>query len=137
MSQSNAQGEVIVRKFFELLNAEDLEGVRALLTEDAAWLPQARDMPGAGEYRGRNVIVDEFLKPIRGLFQPGSPSNRILSMASNGSLVLVETHGTGHLQDGRPYDNRYAWAFELRGERIAVLREYLDSYYIVRLFAPT
>ena len=42
-----------------------------------------------------------------------------------------------HLQDGRPYDNRYAWAFELRGERIAVLREYLDSYYIVRLFAPT
>ncbi len=134
MSQSNAQGEAIVKKFFELLNAEDLEGVRGLLTEDAAWLPQARDMPGAGEYRGRNIIVDEFLKPIRSLFKTGSPSNRILSMASNGSLVMVETHGTGHLQDGRPYDNRYAWAFELRGERIAVLREYLDSYYIVRLF---
>jgi uncharacterized protein len=134
MSQSNAQGEVVVRKFFELLNAEDLEGVRALLTEDAAWLPQARDMPGAGEYRGRNVIVDDFLKPIRGMFATGSPSNRILSIASNGSLVLVETHGTGHLKDGRAYDNRYAWAFELRGGQIAVLREYLDSYYIVRLF---
>ncbi len=74
MSQSNAQSEAMVRKFFELLNAEDLEGVRALLTEDAAWLPQARDMPGAGEYRGRNVIVDEFLKPIRGLFAKGSPA---------------------------------------------------------------
>ena len=36
----------LVRDFFELLNAEDLEGIRALLTEDAAWLPQARDMPG-------------------------------------------------------------------------------------------
>ena len=134
MGQSNTQSETVVQKFFELLNAEDLEGVRALLTEDAAWIPQARDMPGAGEYRGRDVIVDQFLKPIRGLFAKGSPSNRILSMASNGALVLVETHGTGHLNDGRPYDNRYAWAFEVRERKIAMIREYLDSNYIVRLF---
>ena len=135
MGQSNQ--ETVVRKFFELLNAEDLEGVRALLSEDAAWIPQARDMPGAGEYRGRNVIVDTFLKPIRALFAQGSPSNRILSMASNGELVLVETHGTGHLKDGRPYDNRYAWAFEIRDGKVAMIREYLDSYYIVRLFGTT
>ena len=137
MSESNAQSESTVRKFFELLNAEDLEGVRGLLTEDAAWIPQARDIPGAGEYRGRDVIVDQFLKPIRGLFAKGSPSNRILSMASNDALVLVETHGTGHLNDGRPYDNRYAWAFEVRDGKIAMLREYLDSYYIVRLFGQS
>ena len=134
MEQTNSQTEAVVRTFFERLNAEDLEGVRALLTDDAAWLPQTRDMPGAGEYRGRDIIVDGFLKPIRGLFAKGSPSNRILSMAFNGSLVLVETHGTGHLADGRPYDNRYAWAFEVRAGRIAEIREYLDSYYIVRLF---
>jgi ketosteroid isomerase-like protein len=137
LGQSNAESEAVVHRFFELLNAEDLEGVRGLLTEDAAWLPQARDMPGAGEYRGRDVIVDQFLKPIRGLFATGSPSNRILSMASNAALVLVETHGTGYLSDGRPYDNRYAWAFEVRSGKIAVIREYLDSYYIVRLFQTT
>lgn len=126
--------EAVVRHFFDRLNAEDLEAVRGLLTEDAAWLPQARDMPGAGEYRGRNVVVDDFLRPIRGLFRPGSPSNRILSLAANGELVLVETHGTGFLADGRPYDNRYAWAFEIRDGKIAEIREYLDSYYIIRLF---
>jgi uncharacterized protein len=136
MGQSN-QSETVVRKFFDLLNAEDLEGVRALLSENAAWIPQARDMPGAGEYRGRNVIVDTFLKPIRAMFAKGSPSNRILSMASNGELVLAETHGTGHLSDGRPYDNRYAWAFEVRDGKVAMIREYLDSYYIVRLFGTT
>jgi len=134
VGQSNAQSEAVVQTFFQRLNAADLEGIRALLTEDAAWLPQARDMPGAGEYRGRDVVVDDFLKPIRGLFAKGSPSNRILSMASNGALVLVETHGTGRLADGRPYDNRYAWAFEVRGGQVAVIREYLDSYYIIRLF---
>jgi len=134
VGQANTQSEAVVRTFFELLNAENLEAIRALLTEDAAWLPQAHDMPGAGEYRSRDVIVDQFLKPIRALFASGSPSNRILSMASNGDLVMVETHGTGHLSDGRPYDNRYAWAFEVRAGKVAVIREYLDSYYIVRLF---
>ena len=133
MGESNRQNEQLVLQFFARLNAEDLEAVRALLTDDAAWLPQARDMPGAGEYRGRNVIVDDFLRPIRALFAPGSPHNRIISMASNDGLVLVETHGTGNLRDGRPYDNRYAWAFQLRAGRIAEIREYLDSYYIVRL----
>src|SRR5579862_561460 len=126
MGDSSTPSESVVRKFFELLNAEDLEGIRALLSEDAAWIPQARDMPGAGEYRGRNVIVDTFLKPIRGMFAKGSPSNRILSMASNGELVLAETHGTGHLSDGRPYDNRYAWAFEVRDGKVQMIREYLD-----------
>ena len=134
MGEASTQSEAVVRKFFELLNAEDLEGIRALLSEEAAWIPQARDMPGAGEDRGRNVIVDEFLTPIRALFAKGSPSNRILSMASKDSLVLVETHGTGHLSDGRAYDNRYAWAFEVRSGKVAMIREYLDSYYIVRLF---
>ena len=137
MGQANPQSESVVQRFFELLNAEDLEGVRGLLTEDAAWIPQARDIPGAGEYRGRDVIVDQFLKPIRGVFAKGSPSNRILSMASDGALVLVETHGTGHLNDGRPYDNRYAWAFEVRERKVAMIREYLDSYYIVRLFGQS
>jgi len=134
MKPASSDNEALVRDFFAQLNAENLEAIRAMLAEDAAWLPQAKDMPGAGSYRGRNVIVDEFLKPIRGLFEPGSPSNRIVSMAANGSLVLVETHGTGKLRDGRPYENRYAWAFEIRGGKIAEIREYLDSYYIVRLF---
>ena len=134
MKPATTDNEALVRDFFAQLNAENLEAIRAMLAEDAAWLPQARDMPGAGSYRGRHVIVDEFLKPIRGLFEPGSPSNRIVSMAANGPLVLVETHGTGKLRDGRPYENRYAWAFEIRGGKIAEIREYLDSHYIVRLF---
>ncbi len=134
-SHSSDASQSVVRAFFDRLNAEDLEGVRALLTDDAAWLPQARDIPGAGEYRGRDVIVDVFLAPIRGLFADGSPRNQILSIASNGPLVMLETHGTGFLKDGRTYDNRYAWAFVVRDAKVAEIREYMDSHYIARLFA--
>ncbi len=123
-----------VRHFFDLLNAEDYDALRALFTEDASWLPQQKDMPGAGEYRGRDVVLDTFLIPIRKLFARADPQNEILSIANNGSTVLVETHGTGTLADGRPYDNRYAWGIEVRGQQIAEIREYMDSAYIVALF---
>jgi ketosteroid isomerase-like protein len=123
-----------VRHFFDLLNAEDYDGLRALFTQDAAWLPQQKDMPGAGEYRGRDVVLDTFLIPIRKLFAGTDPQNQILSIASNGSTVLVETHGTGTLADGRPYDNRYAWGIEVRDGQVAEIREYMDSAYIVALF---
>lgn len=123
-----------VRHFFNLLNAEDYAALREAFTEDAAWLPQQKNMPGAGEYRGRDVILDTFLIPIRKSFAGADPQNEILSIAANGSTVLLETHGTGALADGRPYDNRYAWAFELRDGKVAEVREYMDSAYIVDLF---
>jgi hypothetical protein len=134
MVEAGDGSQRVVLDFFERLNAADLEGVRAILTEDATWTPQVKDIPGAGVYRGRNVIVDEFLAPIRGLFADGDPKNRILSIASNGPLVLIETEGTGHVRDGRPYENRYAWAFEVRDGKVAAIREYMDSHYVARLF---
>ncbi len=95
-------------------------------------------MPGAGEYRGRDVIVDEFLKPIRGMFAEGSPSNRDPVDGLEGPAGAGrDARHRASLSDGRPYDNRYAWAFEVRDGKIAEIREYLDSYYIVRLFGKT
>lgn len=133
MEAANAN-ERVVLDFLATLNEADLEGVRARLTEDATWIPQVRDIPGAGEYHGRDTIVDVFLAPIRGAFAEGDPKNEILSIASGGDLVMVETHGTGALADGRPYDNRYAWAFEVRDGKVAAIREYMDSHYVARLF---
>ena len=113
-------------------------GYLGLLTEDAAWLPQARDMPGAGEYRGRNVIVDDFLRPtFAACSRPAVPPIASCPWLQTVRWSWLKPMALDILQDGRPYDNRYAWAFELRGEQPSVLREYLDPYYIVRLFGMT
>lgn len=132
MGQSNTQSEAVALTFFKLLDSDDFDGMHELLADDAAWLAQAVDLPGAGEIRGNTVIVDELLKPYSALFTT-LPSNSIISMASNGDLVLVETRAKGILRDGRAYENRYAWAIEVRGGKIAVIREYLDSHYVARM----
>jgi ketosteroid isomerase-like protein len=134
MIEARNAHEQIVLDFFAVMNRHDLEAARACFTEDATWIPQVRDIPGSGEYRGRDAIIDAFLAPMRGVFQPGDPHSEVLSITSGGALVMAETRGTGTLADGRAYDNRYAWAIEVRDGRIAAIREYMDSHYVAVLF---
>jgi ketosteroid isomerase-like protein len=126
--------ERLVLDFFAVLNAGDLEPLRDMLHEEATWEPMVRDIPGSGTHRGKKGIIDEFLAPVRGMFEPGHPRVEVKTLASKGSLVMAETPGTGRLKDGRSYQNRYAWAIEIRDGKLFAIREYLDSFYVSKLF---
>jgi len=130
---AETESEHLVLRFFAALSAGDLEAVRLMLHEQATWKPQMRSVPGAGIHRGPGGIVDDFLTPIRGLFRPGDPKIIVDTIASRGPLVMVESHSGGCLADGRPYENLYAWAVEVRDGKIHALREYFDSHYVVEL----
>ncbi len=135
MVTATCANERIVLEFFAALSKGDLEAVRSLLHEEATWTAQVREVPGAGTHKGHKGIIDEFLTPVRGLFAPGDPKVVIDSIASNGPLVMLETRGVGRLKDGRPYSNLYAWALEVRDGKITAIREYMDSHYVMGLFA--
>jgi ketosteroid isomerase-like protein len=134
MVEAQNDNERVVLDFFATLSTGDLEAVRARLHPDASWVPQVQAVPGAGVHRGRDKIIDEFLAPVRGLFKPGDPKVHVDTIASRGSLVLCETRGVGTLADGRPYNNLYAWGIEVKDGKVFVLREYMDSHYVMTLF---
>jgi uncharacterized protein len=131
--EARTESERLVLQFLRTLSGGDLEGVRRMLHAEATWTAQARDIPGAGVHRGPGGIVDDFLTPIRGLFRPGDPKILVDSIASRDQFVMVESHSGGYLADGRPYENLYAWAVEVRDGKIFALREYFDSHYVVQL----
>jgi uncharacterized protein len=133
--EAKTESEQLVLRFLATLSAGDLEGVRRMLHAEATWKPQMRSVPGAGIHRGPGGIVDEFLTPIRKLFRPGDPKIVVDTIASRGSLVMVESHSGGCLADGRPYENLYAWAVEVRDGKIHALREYFDSHYVMQLMS--
>lgn len=135
--EPNNENERLAVQFLATLSSGDLEGVRALLHENATWKTMVEDIPGAGTHVGPAGIVDKFLMPIRGMFRPGDPKILIDTIASNGPLVIAETHGQGVLADGRPYANLYCWAFEMRDGKVFAIREYMDSLYVSRLFEKT
>ena len=136
MSDAESRSEKLVRRFFEEgLNSDDLEKIRTFFHPDATWTPMAKpgSIPGAGVHRGRKGIVDEFLAPVRGLFVDGDPQLSVESLFGKGSLVAVETHGTGKFRNGRDYDNRYAWIVEVRDDMIFAIREYMDTAYVASI----
>ena len=133
--EAKTDSERVVLHFLATLSAGDLEGVRGMLHEEATWTPQMRDVPGAGVHRGKRGIVDDFLMPVRALFKPGDPKIFVDTIASRGPLVMVETHSGGQLADGRPYQNLYAWAVEVKDGKVHALREYFDSHYVMGLMS--
>jgi ketosteroid isomerase-like protein len=127
--------EQAVLTFFETLSTGDLDALRPLLDEDMSWEAMARDIPGSGLHSGREVVLNEFLAPIRGVFLPGEPKIHVSDMVSDGDRVMVELRAIGTKADnGKHYDNRYAWAFELKAGKVLRIREYMDSLYIARFF---
>jgi uncharacterized protein len=130
MGELEDRNEKLVRTFFETLSTGDLERVRPMLHEDATWTVMASGIPGAGEKRGHKGIIDEFLAPVRGIFEDGDPKVSVVNVISKGRLVAAETRGVGRLKNGTPYNNVYSWMIEVDDGKIRALREYMDSYYV-------
>jgi hypothetical protein len=133
MVKADNDNERIFLKFFETLSSGDLKKVRDLFHDDAVWQVQVKGIAGEGSHHGKKGIVDEFLAPVRGMFKPGEPKINVTSIASKGSLVIGESTGRGTFVDGRPYDNLYVWAIEIKDGKVYRLREYMDSFYVAKL----
>ncbi|MGZ3272505.1 MAG: nuclear transport factor 2 family protein [Caulobacteraceae bacterium] len=133
VAPKNANEKAVV-DFFETLSTGDLVALAGRLHEDASWEPMVKDIPGAGRHAPRDRIINEFLAPIRGAFREGDPKVHVDVLMSDGDRVVAETHATGQKADGKPYNNRYAWSFELRDGKILNIREYMDSLYVARFF---
>jgi ketosteroid isomerase-like protein len=131
----NDRNEQIVRSFFATLSTGDLENIRATLHPDAAWIPMVKDVPGAGIHQPRDVIVDQFLAPVRGIFEDGDPKTTVDNIFSKGNMVCAETRGMGKLRNGKTYNNQYCWVIEIKDGLVHRIREYMDSHYVMKVVA--
>jgi ketosteroid isomerase-like protein len=129
---ATTKNEQLVIDFFEALSNNDLETVRRMFHKDGSWTVMPRSIPGAGEHKGRDAIID-FIAPIRGLFEAGGPRIDITNIIGKGNLVMVEAVGRGRMKNGKEYLNYYAWALDIKGSKISHLREYMDSQYVTTL----
>lgn len=125
--------EQLVLDFFEVLSSGDLEKLRPFFHDASVWLPMVTAIAGAGAHVGMGII-DDFLAPVRGMFEPGDPKVHPTAIFSDGDIVGVESRSTGKTQDGKVYDNLYAWVFRVSDGKIDRIHEYMDSHYVAKLF---
>ncbi len=133
MGSAESQTEAFVRNFFATLSTGDLSRLRPLLHEDASWTVNASGIDGAGPKKGHKAILDDFLGPIRGIFEPGDPKVVIQRVIAQGNVAVAEARGLGRLKNGKEYNNRYAFVIEVRDGKVAALTEYLDTVHVKSL----
>lgn len=125
----------LVDRYFELLGQGD-PAIAELFAPDACWLA-----PQAGPLGRRHEGLDAVMKLMAGglgLYDTSRPLDveRTACLAGD-ELVYVEMTIRATTRKGEPYENHYVMVFQLRGDRIAEVREYVDSLYAQhKLFDP-
>ncbi len=83
----------------------------------------------AREYRGTQQFVDEVLAPFGARFAGGQPFRpvTIRGVYADGDTVVVIWDGRGIANDGRPYENSYAWIMKLDNGKVVDGTAFFDS----------
>lgn len=113
-------------RFFELFSASDIDGVLALMTDDATWrIPGKKELtPTAGLYSKERIgrlfhrMLDNLTSGLR---------MTVLSSIEQGDRVALEVISSGDLKNGRLYRQEYHFLMEFRDGKICAVREYLDT----------
>lgn len=136
MNRSSSPGPArdnlaLVDRYFELLQKGD-PGIAELFAPDARWLaPQSG--PLGRLHEGREAVLALMAGGI-GLYDSTRPMEieRTACLAGD-ELVYVEMTIRATTKGGAPYENHYVMVFQIRGDRIAEVREHVDSLYAQRL----
>ncbi len=116
--------------------SDDRETLATLLTEDIVWHapPFARER--FGDPVGRQAVLDFLCGAGDEFYQPGSFSIERELEAFEGDRAIVMAILRATTARGEPYENRYAFGFRFREERIAEAWELLDSIHFERQMGP-
>jgi ketosteroid isomerase-like protein len=133
-SSSSASGPrnlALVDRYFERLQTGD-PGIGELFAKDARWLaPQSA--PVGRVHEGLDAVMALMASGLD-LYDLSRPMQieRTACLAGD-ELVYVEMTIRATTKQGEPYENHYVMVFQIRGDRIAEVREYVDSLYAQRL----
>lgn len=123
--------------YFTAVCAGDAEGLRALLADDLRWrVPKGAIPPYGGVHEGAEAVIDMMLGAVGASFVDGSQRFEVRTTLIGEDVVCKETEMTAEGVDGRSYRNDYTFFFVFRDERIAEIREHVDTRYAAEFFGP-
>ena len=126
--------KVVLSRYVAAVEAGDADTIRDSFAEDATWT-LAGQLPISGTWRGRDVIIDEFLATAMSNYEPGSVSLVIEQMISEGDQVALQWTSRARTLDGEAYENDCIGVFTVRDGKIQSVREFMDTHYAFNAFA--
>lgn len=99
-----------------------------IFAPDMTWRIEGHSL-ASKEYANTQEFVEEVLAPFGARFVKGEPFRpvRIRSILAEGDTVAVVWDGRGVANDGRPYENSYAWVMRLDDGKVTDGTAFYDS----------
>ena len=120
-----AEKKQLVLDTWEAFRCGDVKTAFANMTDDVTWWIPGLIAPIAGMKRGKPEIVG-FLRWAASTFPSGFRSE-VRGVFADGDTVILELVNRSTTAAGRPYENEYCFVFDLDGEKIHAVREYVDT----------
>jgi uncharacterized protein len=117
----------IIRRAFEAWQ-QGTGAITDVFAPDMVWRIEGHSV-ASREYRGRQEFIDEVLAPFGARFADGEPFRpvTIRSIHADADTVVVVWDGRDVANDGRPYENSYAWIMRLSGGKVVDGTAFYDS----------
>jgi uncharacterized protein len=122
----------VVREYLERIGRGDPR-FEELLADDVEWWVLPGSQAG-GTYRGKAAVLG-LIRDGSVKYAPGSLRFTIEQIVAEGDWVCVQAVLDARTARGAGYRNYFHLAFRVRGDRIALAREYLDTQHANDTFA--
>ena len=126
------QNKKTVENFLATFSAGDIDGVGEGLTDDATWWVMGSIEGLSGTYTKQQML--DLLPNFKTTYTSGALEIKPTGMVAEGDLVAVEAEGHAELTNGRVYESLYHFLFEVRGDKVARVKEYLDTHHAHAIF---
>jgi ketosteroid isomerase-like protein len=127
-SMQGEKSKQVVLEFLRLLAAGEHEDAARMFAEDGTfWVPGT--LPLSGTLTGPEEILEKNFRAGRKLTVPGTRQFVVGTVLAEGAHVAAEWIVRRKVVNGEDYENFFFGLFRVEGDKIASLREYLDTLY--------
>jgi uncharacterized protein len=119
------ENKLVLQRVFAELAEGNGEPFLDALADDARWTVIGSS-PWSRTYEGKQVIVDELMRPLFRQFADRYTA-RATRIVAEDDVVVVEALGRATTKSGKPYNQTYCYVFRLAGGKVCELTEYNDT----------
>jgi uncharacterized protein len=121
-----------VREIFQGLEEGDGASFFDHVDDKVDWIVEGTH-PLAGHYYSKAAFIEGTFAKLSKVL-PGGAQLHVENLLVSGDNAVVELHSLATAKNGLRFDNRYCWVLHFIDKTIDVVRAYLDSAMVTRLF---
>ncbi len=129
---SNVDAKAVVQEYLAVFSRGDVDGVLAAMTDDATWWVSGTIEGMSGTYTKQ--AFGPLMAGAAALYRERALRITPNSMIAEGDRVAVEAESFATMADGRAYQNRYHFVFEIADGKVRRVREYMDTIHARETF---